>query len=762
MDGRSRLERRYEHVVIALAVAAVVLHVRSWDGWWPDVGVVGVVALLLVPLAVRTQITISRGEPDLTLGASAAALFSTGLAPADTLLPLWALAVTLSYAVFWRDETWGVFRAGIQVLGGVALVAAGHAADDRGFEPYVEVFAGLAAYFATITALEVLRQLLVSRFVAQDEDGAPGGGILKLRWAFVLLVGTAIYYVGAIVAVLRQVEDGVRIPTDTTLVVLAVGAVAVCAGLGMRNRQLARSLDAVAGAAVTMPWPRDAIDGAVRQWGREALRTDDVRIEDEPGGLLEISAPFDGRHVVARRAPGDLPFTSVERDVVDALASMARASQRRAAVDDHLLRLSRIDQLSGVLTFAAFRDELDELGRDREPDERIAVVFIDFDDFKEINDTHGHLAGDVVIKTIAERLRQVVGTRGLVSRFGGDEFALALRDVGDADALERFLERLTARISEPVVMLSRTVVPQVSVGSAVSTRRGDDMEEVVRAADRAMYERKLGTRAGEDYEAAVTGAVRRAIRERRVVAFLQPIVDVEVQLMQHWEVLVRYEDPRLGYIDPPTLVTIASRMQLLDELSDQLLDAAVETILAIRELVGPQQARRVRGFSINLEIDQVQSWSPLLERLSRLVEEHDMTVSVELSERSLDGWSALNDEIAERLRNAGVSLAMDDFGTGYAALGSLPVTPVDVVKVDRSMVPRLEDPRQAVLLRRVVEMLHELDFLIVVEGIEQPEDMAMVRSVGVRLAQGHLFGRAVSAEDMLDRVRAHGLAALVP
>jgi diguanylate cyclase (GGDEF)-like protein len=722
VTSRSSAEKKFEIAVIAIALLSFGFRTSQWRLGLPDVTVVAVVALALVPVAVATQVTISRGETDLTLGASAAALFASDVTRTASVLPIWAVLVSISYAVFHRDETWGQFRAAIQVLGGAALIRVAEITGIGG-EPYTRVMTGLAAYFVVITVLELARRRVTP---SRDE-----GRALHLRWTSTLAVGLVVFYVGCLLAVLRRLETGIGVPVVPSLVLLLVGLVAVVVAQAIRVRELARSVLALSGASVAMPWRRDEIDRTLGDWGTKGLRANKVVVRDSPGSRWDFSVELtDGRHVVAERSAGDLPFTQVERNVLQALANMCDTSRRDS-------------------------DQLDEL---RRAGESIAIVFIDLDGFKEINDRYGHVTGDSAIKVLAARLVEYTGDPMTVTRFGGDEFAVLVRDVRDYTSLTQECDRISTVITRPVVIGRDTIHIRASIGSAISASADDNLDEIVRAADQQMYQRKRAVHAGDgEVTSRIDEAVRRAIIDGTIWTAYQPIVDLGAGTITGIEALVRCTDPGLGSIPPPVVVESAIRLNMLDDLSMHVLDQSIRTMTACRA-VEPE----LRILSINLEIAQMMTWSPLLERIARCRDDHGFEVVVEISERSIGLWSDANAHVSNRLQDGGAQIAIDDFGAGSAGLGSLYLPRVDVVKLDRSLLANLDDPRQTLVVERTIELLTELGFLVVVEGVTAEDEGVVLAKAGATHLQGYLFGMPEDHDTIVRRVRQHGLAALVP
>jgi diguanylate cyclase (GGDEF)-like protein len=746
MTSRSPAERRFELVVMGGALLAVSFRFSQWRLGAPDLSIVSVVALLLVPLAVRTQITISRGATDLTLGASAAALFASDVTARSSVMPIWAVIVAVSYAVFYRDETWGQFRAAIQVLGGAALVRAAEVTEVN-VQPYDRVFVGLATYFAVITFLELLR-----RNISPDPDD---GRALRLRWTWTFFVGLMVFYIGCFLSVLRWVEAGRSLPGVSSVVVLFVGLAAIGVGLMMRNRELHRSVDALSGAAVAMPWPSDLIDSTLGRWGSRGLRVEKVVVRDEPGSRWDFSVPLDdGRYVVAERSPGDLPFTHVEMNVVEALANMSDRSRRESEQIEELRDRANTDGLTGLSTYTYFREVIADASTTRHPGESIAVVFIDLDGFKEINDRYGHVAGDTALQVIATRLVEHVDDRAAVTRYGGDEFAVLVRGVQDYGALTDECERLNKIVSRPIVLGQDTLHLRASIGAAMSSSADDSMEDIVRAADQQMYQRKRAVHARDGEMATrIDQTVRAAILDRRLATAYQPIVRLEDDTIHLLEVLVRHTDPELGSIPPPIVVESAIRLNLLDDLMMQVLDQAIDTMIECRAI-----APKVRNFSINLEIEQISTWTPLVARLAQCQAQHGVRPTIEISESSIGRWTDTHSRIAKRLQDCGVGIAIDDFGSGYAHIGSLYLPEAGAVKLDRSLLEGLDNPRQAKVVTRITQMLVELGFWVVAEGVTQPHEAEVLRAAGATHVQGYLYGMPGDRQSMVERLRQHGLA----
>ncbi len=241
--------------------------------------------------------------------------------------------------------------------------------------------------------------------------------------------------------------------------------------------------------------------------------------------------------------------------------------------------------------------------------------------------------------------------------------------------------------------------------------------------------------------------VRAALEATEITVAFQPICDLHrLQPVTWWEALVRY-DSSVGSVTPVQIVRSARRQGLLDALSRQIANQAFDLLTALRRIAGPRLAGR--GFSINLEASQLATWTALLDWLVERSRTTDIEVLVEVTERELDAWTDEHAATIDRLRSAGVLVAIDDFGTGYAALGSLFRVPADVIKIDRSMTESLTDPRPRLLFERIISALHELGYILVVEGATTEQDLLDLAQLGVELVQSHLLTEPMPPEAVL-------------
>ncbi len=747
--GRSRSSTAYAVVIIAVALLAITRHLLHWRYGSPDLNWVSIAALALTPLAVRYQVTISRSRPDLRLGLLPALLFSADPSLTSTILPIWAILILLGCWLTRDKQINPLIRTAMHVISGGALLAVSRHID-FGYGPYDRTFLALLTYFIVLALLESLRRMSVE---------PAGDRWLKLRWTWCLLTTLGIFYVAAFISVLRQLQDGLTVPVHVTVVVALLGASALSVGLVLRHQELVRSLKSLDAAAAAMPWARNQIGTNLRRWMGSGLRARSVTItpSSEPaaaGGLAATLA--DGRGLCVARDRGDLPFSAIDKSTFHTLVAMASVSLQRADQDDHLLHQVATDPLTGLDTYSHFRDQLEVLNVERDVGEILGLIVLDLDQFKAINEAFTHVVGDQVIRELGTRLR-VFCESGLVSRYAGDEFVIAVRHVEDYAALRFEAEKVLSLIGAPIQVGAVIVHMQASVGLALSTPSDDSIDDWMREADRQMYRRKQNLRANvNESEIRLDNAVRSGIVGQRIEAVFQPIVDLTSGEVVMLEALARLADPRLGPIAPEVLVSIAMRLNLLDELTKQV---AVQTFEMVRAVA--QVGVRLDGVTINVEPSQLEIWSPMLDELVALVQSNETSLILEISERSVISWDAQRRRVADRLAAAGIGLAIDDFGVGYSSLGALHSTAATWIKIDKSMVDDIVAPRQQSVITAMLSVLAELAFDVILEGIETEDTSIQLQAIGARWGQGKLFGMPLSREQLLERLRSHGRISVV-
>ncbi|HWF75367.1 MAG TPA: EAL domain-containing protein [Solirubrobacteraceae bacterium] len=422
------------------------------------------------------------------------------------------------------------------------------------------------------------------------------------------------------------------------------------------------------------------------------------------------------------------------------------------------------DPLTGLPNRALFLDRLAvALDRSQRTGAGLAVFFLDIDNFKSINDTRGHAAGDRLLEGMAERLRTMLRPMDTVARFGGDEFTFLFEELASEREALLIAERISHTVAFPIRLDDGDASITVSIGIAMAGGPGVAAETVIREADAAMYRAKAHGRACYELfdeslrqrgmeriemEAALRGAIERS--ELRV--HYQPKVSLNgSSRLVGFEALVRWDHPERGLIAPSEFMPLAETTGLVLPIGEFVLEAA------LRELTRWRETKPDVTLSVNLSARQLGD-AGLAAALARSLDASGTdpgAVCLEVSEADLTGDLDVARQVLHRLKATGVTLAIDDYGTGHTSLSNLKRLPVDAIKIHESFVDELgRDPDQASIVNAIVELAHALGFGTVAEGVETAVQLEQLRRLGVDGAQGYLFGRpapADEAEALLDR-----------
>jgi diguanylate cyclase (GGDEF)-like protein/PAS domain S-box-containing protein len=428
----------------------------------------------------------------------------------------------------------------------------------------------------------------------------------------------------------------------------------------------------------------------------------------------------------------------------------------------HLDHLAHHDQLTGLPNRLYLAAHLPgDIEEAKQSGSVLAVLFLDLDRFKHVNDSRGHETGDKLLKTVAQRVRATVRTQDVVVRMGGDEFVVILKGVQDTGQVNETAERINQALSAPMVVDGRTLVTTVSIGVSLYPHDGADMGELLRHSDTAMYQAKDRGRnnfqlfsPGMDRRLkeriAIESSLRTALQSGQLDVHYQPIVDIESHRVVALEALLRWKHPSHGYVRPERFVSIAEEAGLIVPIGDFVLQRAIEDAVRWRQAGG-----KLVPIAFNVSAVQLHR-SNLAENISRLTRQYGLEPSllqVELTEsavferRESRNREASQDVVAS-LRELGVRIAIDDFGIGYSSLSYLKRWRVDTLKIDRSFVRDLvTDMSDLAIVSAIIAMARHLNIEVVAEGIEGWQQLEKLRQLGCTYAQGYLFARPAPAQD---------------
>jgi diguanylate cyclase (GGDEF)-like protein/PAS domain S-box-containing protein len=439
----------------------------------------------------------------------------------------------------------------------------------------------------------------------------------------------------------------------------------------------------------------------------------------------------------------------------------ARDITDRVKLEEELTRQAFHDGLTGLPNRALFRDRLNQaLARSRRSMYPLAVLLLDLDGFKQVNDSLGHDAGDQLLREVADRFNDLIRPSDTLARLGGDEFALLLEGSNQAQAVT-IAKRLLADLAEPVSISGRELSVAASVGVVVDATGTAQSEDLIRSADVAMYAAKEAGRgryevfhhamAREvDEVLGIEHELRLGLHRGEVSVHYQPEIALETSEIVGVEALLRWHSPTRGQVPPTRFIPIAESTGLIFELGEFVLrEACSQTARWRREGALPEHfvtwvnlsGRQLAAGGLGALIRQELKASGL----------GPACLGLEVTENSIVGGAPGDQARAElqELHDLGVRIAIDDFGTGLSALGQLRHFPIDMLKVDRSFVQGVEhDAKDAAITSNLVSLAHSLGVLAIAEGIESQGQLASVRAVGCDLAQGFLFAHPVPADQM--------------
>jgi diguanylate cyclase (GGDEF)-like protein/PAS domain S-box-containing protein len=494
--------------------------------------------------------------------------------------------------------------------------------------------------------------------------------------------------------------------------------------------------------------------------GEDAANLLLARLAADPEVEVRCTPPCGPRgRIVSLRASaivcpdgGITGYTGTAEDVTDQVTAHAQLAEREAtnrALAERFAYQARHDTLTGIPNRVQLMERLAAVTAHQTGD--LALLLLDLDGFKVVNDTLGHAAGDDLLVIIGQRLSACVRDGDLLVRLGGDEFAVLLEDGRQPQAALRLANRLLDTIQRPIELGRETVTVDASVGLAVHAARTAEPEELLQQADLAMYAAKgAGRGRVEVFDPAMGTAThhrhvlerehRRALERDELKVAFQPVIELSTGRIEGVEALARWDHPTLGSVSPAEFIPAAEHAGLVALLGQRIRRHALQAgtrwwtdhgiSLAInasaRELTEPGFAAEVLGE----------------------LAEHRLPAAalvVEVTESQLATSSTTREEL-QVLRARGVRVAIDDFGAGYSSLARLRALPVDVLKIDRSFVSDLDEPGGHSLVEAIVHLGGTLGCELIAEGIETPAQAEQLRTVGCTLAQGYLFHRPLTAD----------------
>jgi diguanylate cyclase (GGDEF)-like protein len=451
-------------------------------------------------------------------------------------------------------------------------------------------------------------------------------------------------------------------------------------------------------------------------------------------------------------------FGTEELNFMEATASVLSTALQRIDSETRLAYLAQFDSLTGLPNRALLADRFSQMiVQAKRRSLPLAVLFIDLDEFKLVNDTLGHAGGDALLKEVAMRLQSTVRSGDTVARISGDEFAIVLTDLARPEDAALVAQKVIDRLSSAVEVHGKEVFVTASVGIAAFPADGDDAEGLIGAADAAMYRAKQSGRSAYQFftaeinqrsraRAKMGSELRRALEREEFALVYQPKYQLATRRPSGAEALLRWKHPDRGVVSPAEFIPVLEETGLIVPVGEWVIRRACQDLKAWQAAglaVGP--------VSVNLSARQFRQ-ADLHERIKRIVGSAGVEpglIELEITESQLmqDPDQAIR--VMHALCDAGMRIAIDDFGTGYSSLAYLTRFPVGSLKIDRSFVKDMSTGKSdGTIVRTIIEMAHSLGFTVIAEGVETEEQAAFLRLLRCEQAQGFLFARPMPAEEL--------------
>ncbi|OUS26810.1 hypothetical protein A9Q99_16465 [Gammaproteobacteria bacterium 45_16_T64] len=442
----------------------------------------------------------------------------------------------------------------------------------------------------------------------------------------------------------------------------------------------------------------------------------------------------------------------VEDDIFQGGVVIFQDISERKEIENQLVNLAKFDQLTGLSNRTLYWEFLEKVtAYSKRTNDNLCVMFIDLDHFKEINDSLGHDAGDLLLVQATERLKSVLRNADLISRLGGDEFAVVIQQLTNINDIATVAQKIIDVIAEPFFLFDKESYIGASIGIASFPEHGMDATTLTKAADTAMYHAKQHGRNTYKFfdndmhmriqsHLEVSNDLRIAIKQQDLEPYYQPIIKISDQKLNGFEALVRWNHKEKGLVSPGLFIPVAEESGLIEDIGNLML------LLAGKQANDWFCNETDMTIAINVAAKQLKQ-KDFSQQILRLLDNQHISphyIKLELTESAL--MDDPNDVIRQlhELRDVGITIAIDDFGTGYSSLSYLKKFPIDFLKIDQSFVREIgEDKNDEAIINAIIQMAHSLGLKVIAEGVETKEQLGFLKNLDCDYAQGYLFSKPV-------------------
>lgn len=482
----------------------------------------------------------------------------------------------------------------------------------------------------------------------------------------------------------------------------------------------------------------------------------------EVGGVDYITKPFQFEEVLAR-VQNQIALKSAQREILKLNTQLEEKVKERTQqlefANARLLKMALYDRLTGLPNRALFLERLEQALNRAKADSvyQFAVLFLDCDRFKVVNDSLGHLVGDELLIAVARRLEASLSQKDTLSRLGGDEFAILLTDIQDLNYTTFVANEILESLSHPFQLQEHEVFISASIGIALGNSTVHQPEHLLRDADTAMYRAKaLGKGQYHIFASAMHDAalqllhlesnLRKAIKQQELIVHYQPIIDLSDGKIAGFEALVRWQHPQYGMISPQSFIPVAEETGLIIPIDRWVLQQACHQLRL-------WQKEKLTDYplfiSVNLSARQFAQLD-LIDRIDQILAQTQLppeSLKLEITESAIMDNVNFASVILQKLRERSIGLSIDDFGTGYSSLSYMHSFPVNTLKIDRSFVQRLDgNPQNLGLIPAIISIAKTMGMSAIAEGIETTQQLNQLKTLGCDFGQGYLFSKPMEAQ----------------
>lgn len=438
---------------------------------------------------------------------------------------------------------------------------------------------------------------------------------------------------------------------------------------------------------------------------------------------------------------------------------------KRKKVEDKIYHQANFDGLTGLANRNLFSDRLQHsIAHANRHSQALALMFIDLDGFKQINDTFGHAQGDLLLENVSKRLTSVLRSSDMIARLGGDEFSVIISESKDIEAVDFIANKVIEEISQPFDLNEAKGFVTASIGIAIYPTDGRNVEELLTKADSAMYKAKAGGRNNYQFftkemdidaneKRQLTAELRNAVHNQELIVWYQPIHHCQTHRFTYAEALIRWEHPERGMVSPQHFVAIAEEIGLINQLGQFVLEQACEQAAQWHTIM-----ENPPSVAVNVSSIQFQQ-ANFAEQVAQILSDTHLSphkLILEITESLLIADEEQIYNQLHRLKTIGVGISLDDFGTGYSSLSYLKRFPINKLKIDRSFIKGVgQDRTDTELIRAIISMAKSLNMEVVAEGVETNFQLTQICHLNCDLVQGYLFSKPIPKDALIEYLKTY-------